>query len=49
MAKVNDVAEYPMLIDMANTQAVIRQARSVFSVSAPLHELPCLAQARSLI
>jgi hypothetical protein len=35
MAKVNEVAhgaEYPMLIDIVNTQAVTRQARSVFSV-----------------
>jgi hypothetical protein len=35
MAKVNEVAdgaEYPMLIDIANTQAVTRQAKSVFSV-----------------
>lgn len=35
MAKVNEVAdggEYPMLIDIANTQAVTRQAKSVFSI-----------------
>ena len=35
MAKVNQVAdgaEYPMLIDITNTQSVTRQARSVFSV-----------------
>jgi hypothetical protein len=35
MAKVNEVAdgaEYPMLIDITNTQAVTRQARSVFSI-----------------
>jgi hypothetical protein len=35
MAKVNEVAdgaEYPMLIDIENTQAVTRQARSAFSV-----------------
>ena len=34
MARVNELAdgaEYPMLIDMANTQAVTRQAKSVFS------------------
>lgn len=35
MAKVNEVAggaEYPMLIDITNTQAVTRQAKSLFSV-----------------
>ncbi|MDQ0078703.1 DUF7793 family protein [Arthrobacter oryzae] len=35
MAKVNEIAdgaEYPMLIDITNTQAVTRQARSVFSI-----------------
>jgi hypothetical protein len=35
MATVNEVAdgaEYPMLIDITNTQAVTRQARSVFSI-----------------
>ncbi|WP_458110986.1 hypothetical protein M1D88_11315 [Arthrobacter sp. R1-13] len=35
MAKVNEVAdgvEYPMLIDIANTQAVTREAKSVSSV-----------------
>jgi hypothetical protein len=35
MAKVNEVAdgaEYPMLIDITNTQAVTRQAKSAFSV-----------------
>jgi hypothetical protein len=35
MAKINEVAdgaEYPMLIDIANTQAVTRHAKSVFSV-----------------
>ncbi|MEV7662052.1 STAS/SEC14 domain-containing protein [Paenarthrobacter sp. NPDC089316] len=34
MAKVNEVAEggeYPMLIDISNTQSVTRQAKSVFS------------------
>ena len=34
MAKVNEVAEgaeYPMLIDISNTQSVARQAKSVFS------------------
>ena len=34
MAKVNELAdgaEYPMLIDITNTQMVTRQARSVFS------------------
>ena len=34
MAKLNELAdgaEYPMLIDIANTQTVTREARSVFS------------------
>jgi hypothetical protein len=35
MATVNELAdgaEYPMLIDIANTQSVTRQAKSVFSI-----------------
>lgn len=35
MAKVNEIADgstYPMLVDMASTRAVTRQAKSVFSI-----------------
>lgn len=45
MAKVNEVAdgfEYPMLVDMENTEAVTRQARSVFSI-------PCAASRIALL
>ncbi len=45
MAKVNEVAndsENPMLVDMADTEAVTRQARSVFSI-------PCAASRIALL
>lgn len=45
MAKVNEVAdggEYPMLIDIANTQAVTRQAKSVFSVKCAASRIALL-------
>lgn len=45
MAAVNTVAgdrEYPMLVDMATTQEVTRQARSVFSI-------PCAANRIALL
>jgi hypothetical protein len=45
MAKVNEVAdgaEYPMLIDLANTQAVTRQAKSVFSVKCTASRIALL-------
>lgn len=45
MAKVNELAdgvEYPMLIDIANTQAVTRQARSVFSVKCAASRIALL-------
>lgn len=52
MARVHELAdgaEYPMLIDISNTQAVTRQAKSVFSVKCAAHELPLLAQAQSIV
>lgn len=45
MAAVNKVAsglEYPMLVDMATTESVARQARSVFSI-------PCAANRIALL
>ncbi|XAS74041.1 STAS/SEC14 domain-containing protein [Micrococcaceae bacterium Sec5.1] len=45
MAKVNELAagaEYPMLIDIANTQAVTRQARTVFSVKCAASRIALL-------
>jgi hypothetical protein len=45
MAKVNEVADgarYPMLINMANTQAVTREARSVFSVECAASRIALL-------
>ena len=45
MARVNELAdgaEYPMLIDIANTQAVSRQARSVFSVKCAASQIALL-------
>ena len=45
MATVNELAagaEYPMLIDIANTQAVTRQARSVFSVKCAASRIALL-------
>ena len=45
MAKVNEVAdgaEYPMLIDIANTQAVTREAKSVFSVKCAASRIALL-------
>ena len=45
MAAVNEVADgaaYPLLVDMANTQSVTRQARAVFSI-------PCAASRIALL
>lgn len=45
MAKVNEVAggaELPMLIDITNTQAVTRQAKSVFSVKCAASRIALL-------
>jgi hypothetical protein len=45
MAKVNELAdgaEYPMLIDMSNTQAVTRQAKSVFSLECAASRIALL-------
>ncbi|MGO4249528.1 STAS/SEC14 domain-containing protein [Paenarthrobacter sp. RAF54_2] len=45
MAKVNELAagaEYPMLIDIANTQAVTLQAKSVFSVKCAASRIALL-------
>lgn len=45
MAMVNELAdgaEYPMLIDISNTQAVTRQARSVFSVKCAASRIALL-------
>jgi hypothetical protein len=45
IAKVNELAdgtEYPMLVDIANTQAVTRQARSVFSVKCAASRIALL-------
>ena len=45
MAKVNELAdgaEYPMLIDISNTQAVTRQAKSVFSVKCAASRIALL-------
>ncbi|WP_104045751.1 DUF7793 family protein [Arthrobacter sp. ZGTC412] len=45
MAKVNELAdgaEYPMLIDMSNTQAVTRQAKSVFSLKCAASRIALL-------
>lgn len=45
IAKVNEVAdgaEHPMLIDMANTQEVTRQAKSVFSVKCAASRIALL-------
>lgn len=46
MATVNELAdgvEYPMLIDIANTQKVTRQARSVFSVGCAPSKIALIA------
>lgn len=43
--KINELAdgaEFPMLIDMKNTQAVTRQARSVFSVKCAASRIALL-------
>lgn len=45
MAMVNELAdgaEYPMLIDISNTQAVTRRARSVFSVKCAASRIALL-------
>ena len=45
MAKVNEIAdgaEYPMLIDIANTNAVTRQAKSVFSIKCAASRIALL-------
>lgn len=45
MAVVNELAggaEYPMLIDISNTQAVTRQAKSVFSVKCAASRIALL-------
>ncbi|WP_309107525.1 STAS/SEC14 domain-containing protein [Arthrobacter sp.] len=45
MASVNEIAdgaEYPMLIDISNTQAVTRQAKSVFSVKCAASRIALL-------
>ena len=45
MARVNEVAdgaEYPMLIDIANTQAVTLKAKSVFSVKCAASRIALL-------
>lgn len=45
MAAVNEIADgaaYPLLVDMANTQSVTRQARAVFSI-------PCAASRIALL
>jgi hypothetical protein len=45
IATVNELAdgaEFPMLIDIANTQAVSRQARSVFSVKCAASRIALL-------
>ncbi|WP_142060055.1 STAS/SEC14 domain-containing protein [Pseudarthrobacter sp. B4EP4b] len=45
MAIVNELAdgaEYPMLIDISNTQAVTRQAKSVFSVKCAASRIALL-------
>ena len=45
MAKVNELAdgaEYPMLVDISNTQEVTRQARSVFSVKCAASRIALL-------
>lgn len=45
MAKVNEVAdgaEYPMLIDITNTQAVTRQAKSAFSIKCAASRIALL-------
>jgi hypothetical protein len=45
MARINEVAdgaEYPMLIDITNTQAVTRQAKSAFSVKCAASRIALL-------
>jgi hypothetical protein len=45
MAQVNEIAdgaEYPMLIDISNTQAVSRQAKSVFSIKCAASRIALL-------
>ncbi|MFJ5958641.1 STAS/SEC14 domain-containing protein [Paenarthrobacter sp. NPDC092416] len=45
MATVNEIAdgcEYPMLIDISNTQAVTRQAKSVFSLKCAASRIALL-------
>jgi hypothetical protein len=45
MAQVNEIAdgaEYPMLIDISNTQAVTRQAKSVFSIKCAASRIALL-------
>lgn len=45
MAKVNEMAdgaEYPMLIDISNTQAVTRKAKSVFSTKCAASQIALL-------
>ena len=45
MAKLNELAggaEYPMLIDIVNTQTVTRQARSVFSLKCAASRIALL-------
>ncbi|MFJ4171492.1 hypothetical protein ACIPY3_18465 [Paenarthrobacter sp. NPDC089714] len=43
MATINDVARYPMLIDIANTKTVTRQAKAVSASGAQPRELRCSA------
>ncbi|MDR6987563.1 hypothetical protein J2Y66_002045 [Paenarthrobacter nitroguajacolicus] len=45
IAKINEVAgdaEYPMLIDITNTQAVTRQAKSAFSIKCAASRIALL-------
>ena len=45
IAKVNEIAdgaEYPMLIDITNTQTVTRQARSAFSIKCAASQIALL-------
>lgn len=52
MASVNELAdgaEYPMLIDMVNTQAVTRQAKPVFSVKCAPSRIALLGSSRSIV
>ncbi|MDQ0634297.1 long-subunit acyl-CoA synthetase (AMP-forming) [Arthrobacter pascens] len=49
MAKVNEIAdgaEYPMLIDISNTQSVTPQAKSVFSVKCAASRIALLGSSR---